>query len=57
MDSKRAIQIMESHGVIEVTHQGSPVWLESVKGHLAEVTYIKTGKSADVPLNELVEGD
>jgi len=48
---------MKSHGVIEVTHRGSPVWLENVKGHLAEVTYIKTGKPADVPLNELVEGD
>jgi len=31
MDAARAQQIIESDQVIEVLHEGSPVWIEKVK--------------------------
>lgn len=56
MDSRRAKQILESHGVIEVLHNGSPVWIENIRGESAEVTYIGTSSKAEIPVNNLVEG-
>lgn len=55
MDVGKAIQIMESKGVIEVTHNGTPVWLENIRGNNAEVTDMVTKKKMEVPLNQLVE--
>ena len=56
MDKQRARSIMQSAGIIGVMHNGSPVWLENLKGDMAEVSYINTDRRAEVPLNELVEG-
>lgn len=55
LNRERAKQIMESRGVIQVLHNGSPVWIESIKGDNAEVTYIESKKRAEVPLNTLNE--
>jgi small acid-soluble spore protein H (minor) len=56
MDSKRAQEIMESHGVIEVLYKDSPVWIEQIKndGH-AEVTFLESNERTDVPVEQLFE--
>lgn len=56
MDIGKAKQILESHGVIEVLHDGSPVWIENIiDGDKALVSYIDTKKRIELPLEELVE--
>lgn len=57
LDTSRAIQIMESHGVIEVLYNGAPVWLEGINGENADVSYIDTKKRAEVPVGQLFEGN
>lgn len=57
MDPEKAQQIVESLGVIEVLHNGSPVWIENLDGGEAEVRYLETGEIVQVPVSELVEGD
>lgn len=48
---------MESLGIIEVLHNGSAVWIESIKDNsTAEVRYLNTDKMAEVPIGSLVEG-
>ncbi len=56
MDPEKAQQIVESLGVIEVLHNGSPVWIENLDGDRAEVRYLETGEIMQVPVSELVEG-
>ncbi|HOQ01428.1 MAG TPA: H-type small acid-soluble spore protein [Acetivibrio clariflavus] len=56
MDSKRAKQIMESKGVIEVLYQGDPVWIENVlDDNTVQVSNLQTNVKQDVPVNMLVE--
>ena len=55
MDSKRAEDIMQSHGVINATYNGMPVWIESIRGDLSEVTLIGTNERIDVPISALTE--
>jgi len=55
LDRRRARQILDSHGVIEVLHNGSPVWIENLRGNNAEVTYIGTDNRAEIPVDKLVE--
>jgi len=56
MDAARAQQIIESDQVIEVLHEGSPVWIEKVMdNNMAHVSYIHTKEEKDVPLYMLVE--
>ena len=57
MDNKRAQEIMQSHGVINVTYNGMPVWIESIRGDLSEVTLIGMDKRIDVPVSALTEAD
>jgi H-type small acid-soluble spore protein len=58
MDSIRAKEIIESHGVIAVNYHDSPVWIEQVKDKgQAEVTTLDTNQRMDVPLDQLVETD
>jgi small acid-soluble spore protein H (minor) len=52
----RARQIVESQGVIEVTYDGSPVWIENIRNDNAEVTYLGTRRREEVPINVLMEG-
>lgn len=57
MDEKRAREIVDSLGVIEVMHNGKPVWIENITGNEAQITYIEGNETVDVSLNQLVEGD
>lgn len=56
MDNKRARMIIQSPETIQVTYNGAPVWLESVRDDSnVEVTYLENRKKAEVPVNRLVE--
>lgn len=57
MDNRRAEEIMQSHGVINVNYNGMPVWLEGIRGDLAEVTFIGLDRRMDIPVKELNESD
>ncbi len=58
MDADRAKQIMESHGVIEVLYNQTPIWLEQIKNNgTAEVTALDSNIRFDVPIAELNIGD
>ncbi|MGE5678522.1 MAG: H-type small acid-soluble spore protein [Pseudomonadota bacterium] len=57
MDIRRAEEILDSKGVIEVTWKNSPVWIESLVGEYgtAHVKLLTSDKSMNIPVNELVE--
>lgn len=55
MDTKRAKDVVESLGVIEVLYQGSPVWIENIEGDTAKVRYLDSYDHMSVPIGELVE--
>lgn len=56
MDTIRAQQIIESDQVIEVLHEGTPVWIEKVMNNsIAQVSNIQTNERKEVPVYMLVE--
>jgi small acid-soluble spore protein, H-type len=58
MDLKRARQIINSEETIEVLHNGTPVWIESLnpENFTATVKPLNDrGSSRQVPLGELEE--
>ncbi len=55
MDSSRVEEIMRSHGVINITYNGVPVWIEGIRGEVAEVSLIDEKKRMDVPVSGLTE--
>lgn len=57
MDSSRAKQILNGTGNINVTYQGTPVWIEAVQDNgTAEVSSLSGNKSRmQVPVNMLEE--
>jgi H-type small acid-soluble spore protein len=57
MDSTRAKQILNGNSNINVTYQGTPVWIEAVsENNTAEVTQLSGNKSRmQVPVNMLEE--
>ena len=55
MDTKRAREIINSLGVIEVLYQDRPVWIEDIDGSLAQVRYLDTEDSFEVPVGESKE--
>ena len=55
MDNKRAREIINSLGVIEVLYQSRPVWVEDIDGSLAQVRYLDIEHSFKVPIGELEE--
>ena len=57
MESKKAEEIMKSYGVISVSYNGMPVWIEALRGDVAEVTLIGLGKRMDIPISALSETD
>jgi small acid-soluble spore protein H (minor) len=57
MESKRVEEIMQSHGVINISYNGMPVWIEGIRGDVAEVSLINMEKSMDVPISALTEAD
>lgn len=57
MDCKRAREILESHGVIEVLYQNQPVWIEQIiDDNRAIVSQMTTRRQQEVSLSELTEG-
>lgn len=55
MDNKRAREIINSLGVIEVLYQERPVWIEDLDGSRAQVRYLDARGSFEVPVGELQE--
>jgi H-type small acid-soluble spore protein len=48
-------EILNSKGAINVTYNGMPVWLESMHGEDAEVTFIGMNQKSSVPISALAE--
>lgn len=57
MDSKRVEEIMQSYGVINVSYNGMPIWIEGIRDDVAEVTLIGMERRMDVPISALTEAD
>jgi len=55
MNKRRAREIIESHGVIEVLHYGRSVWIEEVQDHTARVRYLDNDRMQIVSLKDLIE--
>jgi len=55
IDTNRALEIFNSLGVIEVLHQGSPIWIEQINDQKAEIRYLNTEQRAQVSVGELIE--
>ncbi|MFT8315728.1 MAG: H-type small acid-soluble spore protein [Clostridium sp.] len=58
MDIKKAAEIVESLGVIDVKHKGCPVWIENINKETNEVEVkdLSTDKHFTVDVTELNEG-
>lgn len=57
MDKVRAQEILDSLGVIQVVHQQSPVWINSIEGEVVLIEYLDNSVKARVPVNELNESN
>ncbi len=57
MRLNRAQEIFHSLGVIEVLHHDSPIWIERIKGEVAEIRYLDTEERIQVPVGELHESN
>ena len=57
MDMQKATEIVESLGVMGVTYNGNPVWIESLheESNEAEIKDLKSGKKHIVSISELSE--
>jgi small acid-soluble spore protein H (minor) len=58
LDRKRLGQILESHGIINVTYKNNPVWLESIstdKDGVIQVRDLKTDEHMTVDIKDLKE--
>jgi H-type small acid-soluble spore protein len=55
MDVKRAHDIVNSLGVVEVLYQGEPIWIEQLHGDQARVEFLDRRQRAQVPIAELFE--
>lgn len=57
MDIKKAAEIVESLGVVNVNHKGCPVWIENINEETneVEVKNLKTDKHFTVDVTELNE--
>lgn len=57
MDIRRADEIINSKGVIDVWYQNDPVWLESIESekHTVHVKNLNTHETMNIPLSELRE--
>lgn len=57
MKSKRAQDIMNSTGVVDVRFNGKQVYIEQVDGDFAQIQYVRTREKARVSLADLMEGE
>lgn len=55
MNTRRAEEILDSLGVIEVFYQGSPVWLEQISGASVQIKDLNTQQRLEVSVNDLFE--
>lgn len=57
MDTKKALEIVESKGVINVSYKGSSVWIENIneETHEARVKELNTNRNFVVDISELIE--
>ena len=57
MDLKRAEEIINSKGIIEVTYKNSPVWIESIAGNdgTVHVKLLSSNEAMNIPADELIE--
>ncbi len=58
LDKGRVKEILESHGVINVTFNNNPVWLESIgtdKDNIILVKDLETGKHMTIDIKDLEE--
>lgn len=58
MDIKRVEEIINSKGIINVTYNNSPVWLETVRTEngTAHVKLLSSDETMNVPVKDLKEG-
>ncbi len=57
MDVKRAHDIFNSLGVIEVLYQGEPIWIEDIYGDQAKIELLHQRKRTEVPVQDLMESE
>lgn len=57
MDTKKAQEIVESKGVIDVSYKGSSVWIENInkETHEARIRDLNTNRNFVVDISELIE--
>jgi small acid-soluble spore protein H (minor) len=58
LKKERVEEILESHGVIEVTYRNNPVWLESISNDMdnfIQVKDLKTDRHFFVNIEDLKE--
>ncbi len=57
MDIRRAEEILNSKGIIQVTYKDSPVWIENIikDGSAAQVTLLSNNETINIPVEELTE--
>jgi len=55
LDTQRAIEIINSLGVIEVLYQGNPVWIEQVNGDRIGIQMMENNRRIEVPVEDLSE--
>ena len=57
MEIKRAEEIINSKGIIEVTYKDSPVWIESVikDDATAHVKLLSNNQAMNIPVEDLAE--
>lgn len=58
LDKKRLAEILQSHGIINVAYNNSPVWLEGIsndKDGVIQVKDLKTDKLMSVDIRDLKE--
>lgn len=57
MDIKRASEIVESLGVIEVNYKGEPVWLQNIyeEDKIVKVKNMRTDEELNVDIKDLHE--
>lgn len=57
MEIKRAEEIINSKGIIEVTYKDSPVWIESIiqDNSTAHVKLLSSNQTMNIPVEDLEE--
>jgi small acid-soluble spore protein H (minor) len=55
LDEKRLLEILESHGIINVTYNSNPVWLEGISNNKDGVIQVKDLKTDEIMLVDIRE--